>query len=228
MSLAEMYVLFLYDISLQIEVETLNIKKNNSPIGKEMFKIVYSGQTPTAVATNQRFATLEDGLKTSKGDDKAKSGPVSTVVYPTATTVTPATSTTVDPPHTCDVTSICGSGKNLFPIMDPRFNLREAAKNLLLLEDHLFNQGKTCQDCCLKHGLLIEAFLEEAVSLDKENKYFDIIDGSLKGFRVILKEFCDKIAAGPLAREDCCDIAQRLRVIRKPLCLQFTGFIVAK
>ena len=33
--------------------------------------------------------------------------------------------------------SVCGSGK-LYAILDPKFNLRECAKNMILLEDHLF------------------------------------------------------------------------------------------
>jgi len=122
------------------------------------------------------------------------------------------------------VTNICGGG-NLFPIMDPRFNLREAAKNMILLEDHLFHQGKRCQDCILKHCLTIEGFLEEGVTLDKTREYSDILNDSLRRFREVFRDLANKIKTRTLQDEDCCEFAQRIRVIRKPLCQQFATFL---
>lgn len=121
-------------------------------------------------------------------------------------------------------TNICGGG-NLFPIMDPRFNLREAAKNMILLEDHLFHQGKRCQDCILKHCLTIEGFLEEGITLDKTREYSGILNDSLKSFREIFRDLAHKIKKRTLQDEDCCQFAQRIRVIRKPLCQQFATFL---
>lgn len=120
--------------------------------------------------------------------------------------------------------NICG-GNNLFPILDARFNLREAAKNMILLEDHLFHYGKRCQDCILKHCLTIEGFLEEAVTLDKKREYHQIINESLEKFREIFKEIAEKVKSKLLTDEDCCRIAQNIRTIRKPLCQQFATFI---
>lgn len=122
------------------------------------------------------------------------------------------------------VTNICGGG-NLFPIMDPRFNLREAAKNMILLEDHLFHQGKRCQDCILKHCLTIEGFLEEGVTLDKTREYSGILNDSLSRFREVFRDLANKIKKRTLEDEDCCEFAQRIRVIRKPLCQQFATFL---
>jgi hypothetical protein len=68
---------------------------------------------------------------------------------------------------TCDADK-CGLS-NLHPILDPRFNMREAAKQCLLLEDHLNNIKKRCYDCIRKHFLIIDGLLEEAVSLEKDN-----------------------------------------------------------
>jgi hypothetical protein len=51
------------------------------------------------------------------------------------------------------------------PLMDPGYNLREVAKQLVLLEDHLFQEAKRCPDCIRKHFLTVEALLEEAVTL---------------------------------------------------------------
>ena len=52
-----------------------------------------------------------------------------------------------------------------------KFNLREVAKQLILLEDHLVTPGKNCQDCIRKHRLAAEAFAEEALSLDGAGEY---------------------------------------------------------
>jgi predicted Zn-dependent protease with MMP-like domain len=59
-------------------------------------------------------------------------------------------------------------------LMHPAFNLREIAKQLLLLEDHL--QHHYCDDCIRKHLLLIEGFAEEAKSLDVSRLYYTIPD----------------------------------------------------
>ena len=51
-------------------------------------------------------------------------------------------------------------------ISDPRFNLREIAKQLLLLEQHLLESGKFCPDCITKHLLTVEALADECQALD--------------------------------------------------------------
>ena len=123
------------------------------------------------------------------------------------------------------VISVCGGGKeNLYSIMDPRFNLREAAKNMILLEDHLSHRGKSCQDCILKHCLMIEGFLEEGITLDKKREYTVHFDLSNDAFRLIFKHLSGLIQRGELTNEECCKIAQDIRKIRKPLCQQFATF----
>lgn len=96
----------------------------------------------------------------------------------------------------------------LMPILDPKYNMREICKNMLLLEDHLFQRKKRCKQCIKKHFLLIEAFAEEMITLDnkKEHKqYYDLPDK----IRDIERNF--------LNNADMEDIAQQLRVIRKDL-----------
>ncbi len=63
----------------------------------------------------------------------------------------------------------------LLPIMDPIFNLREISKQLILLEDHLFHIRKRCSDCIKKHFLTAEALSEEAITLDIDCKYNEIL-----------------------------------------------------
>lgn len=99
----------------------------------------------------------------------------------------------------------------LLPIMDPSFNLKEVVKNMLLLEDHLFQKEKQCKDCIAKHFLLIEGLAEELVTLDKGHKYVKYYNLATK-IRSIASNFVKKM--DPLAT------AQELRMIRKPLMHQ--------
>jgi len=59
---------------------------------------------------------------------------------------------------------------------DPEYNLRETAKQMVLLEEHLFQPHKLCPDCVRKHLLIIEALAEEMVSLtDPEHPHHKIL-----------------------------------------------------
>jgi hypothetical protein len=57
-----------------------------------------------------------------------------------------------------------GSSK-LLPVNDAMHNVREMVKQLLLLEDHMFQQEKQCRMCIAKHMFTIEALAEEGVTL---------------------------------------------------------------
>lgn len=54
----------------------------------------------------------------------------------------------------------CGA---IDPVNDPDYNVREAIKQTLLLEQHLAEKAKYCKSCCVKHQLVIIGLLEEAV-----------------------------------------------------------------
>lgn len=97
--------------------------------------------------------------------------------------------------------------EDLLPIMHPLFNLREVCKQMALLEDHLNNPRKRCEDCIRKHFLTIEALFEEAVSLDNRGKWADLIQGKAD----IIRDFQVKWMDG----EDECLIAQDIRELRK-------------
>lgn len=60
---------------------------------------------------------------------------------------------------------------HMHDVNHPLVNVREAAKQCVLLEDHLFERRKRCSACVKKHFLNIEGLLEEAVSLDQNNAY---------------------------------------------------------
>jgi len=107
----------------------------------------------------------------------------------------------------------CGSGScGGVNLLDPKFNLREVCKNAILLEDHLFHKEKRCHQCIIKHLLTIEAFLEEAITLDTENKYTDQIEEILTEFKKATKYYVDS--------KNYIALGQKLRDIRKNLMVQ--------
>lgn len=90
---------------------------------------------------------------------------------------------------------------------DPLFNVREASKQCLALEDHLENAQKRCMDCIRKHFLLIELFLEEAIGLDRTGRYQSLLQDKPERVR--------RIIAGFNARHDYIATAQQVRELRK-------------
>jgi hypothetical protein len=136
---------------------------------------------------------------------------------PTVALMTHGSSVVAKAQGTCS--SGCGTG-SLFPVLDPNFNLREVAKQLILLEDHLFHEGKRCQDCIRKHLLTIEALLEEAVTLDKQGLQRVEINNYLSDFKRVMRPFAEKIQEGNATPTDYHNTAQKLRVVRKPLCVE--------
>lgn len=104
---------------------------------------------------------------------------------------------------------ISKSGTRLLPVLDPCFNMREICKQCILLEDHLFQTEKRCEDCIRKHFLTIEGLAEEAITLDKKNEY--------KLSKLELPEKIRKLEKEFIQSKDPEEIAQQLRQIRKPL-----------
>lgn len=112
----------------------------------------------------------------------------------------------------------CSSNKDLEPVLEPLFNLREVAKQMILLEDHLFQLRRRCMDCIKKHSLTIEGFLEEAITLDKEGKYLELITRIHPEFKKIMKELDTKINNKTVEDKDYIQSAQNIRILRKELC----------
>jgi len=106
----------------------------------------------------------------------------------------------------------CGSGcSDLLPVLDPMYNMREMCKQIILLEDHLFQKQKRCHDCICKHFLTIEALAEEAVTLDKDHKYTKELSDLPQKIRGIARKYIKN-------HEDAKQpsvTAQELRGIRK-------------
>jgi hypothetical protein len=87
-----------------------------------------------------------------------------------------------------DSSGSCKSCTDLLPVMDPMYNMREMCKQIILLEDHLFQKEKRCHDCICKHFLTIEALAEEAITLDKSHKYPELGEIPTK-VRAITKKY---------------------------------------
>ena len=110
----------------------------------------------------------------------------------------------------------------LLPIFNPLFNLREACKQILLLEDHLNNVRKRCPDCICKHFMTIEALVEEAISLDVQGEYWHVLDGLAQRVRDLQSSWF-RASESPNGNSLILLIAQGLRMMRKdiaPLCVQ--------
>ena len=98
--------------------------------------------------------------------------------------------------------------------MSPLYNLREICKQIVLLEDHLNQPRKRCPDCIRKHFLTIEALFEEAVSLDKELKYTEVLDNKAEEIRKLQSVWLDT-RESEHAHRFYLILAQALRVLRK-------------
>lgn len=109
-------------------------------------------------------------------------------------------------------------------LVDPRFNLREVAKQMILLEDHLFHVNKHCLDCISKHSLSIEGFLEEAITLDSTGEYRAEILEVLSPFKQILFPFIEKMKKNAAAEADFEDVANRVRQLRKPIAKKYSYY----
>jgi len=56
-------------------------------------------------------------------------------------------------------------------LLTAAFDVRECCKQLVLLEDHLFQPNKRCPDCIHKHTLCAEALAEEARTLQDADQF---------------------------------------------------------
>lgn len=98
---------------------------------------------------------------------------------------------------------------NLYPLRHPLFCAREASKHCALLEDHLSDPHRNCNECERKHFLMLEGFLEEGLLMDKHQKFGDVLVPALEKTRDCVRRFVE----GADGRQ----LAQLLREIRKPL-----------
>ena len=93
--------------------------------------------------------------------------------------------------------------RDILPVLNPCFNVREVVKNILLLRNHLLIKENRCFQCIRKHSLIIEAFIDEAYSLDKKGKCTKMLKPMGKRIRAIQKRLIkeDRNAYYDMAKE---------------------------
>ncbi len=126
-------------------------------------------------------------------------------------------------PPGCGCTSVT-SGFKLDKVFNPEFNMREIGKQMILLEDHLFNPYRRCNDCITKHTLMIEALIEEAITLDDKSQYTQQLQELLKSFREISRSLMTDVKGKNLPTGRAVVYAQSVRRLRKPLCREYCDF----
>lgn len=99
-------------------------------------------------------------------------------------------------------------------VHDPKTSVEGAAKNLLLLEDHLSDPGMRCGECIVKHWLSAEAYLAEAASLERGGRFSACVE---------IAEYLSQLRAQfEAGRGDLQALAGAVRAVRKA-CLSLRG-----
>lgn len=155
--------------------------------------LIISGITIYVVYINSRKTTNSQGPMTLKDNSSLKDNDV-----------VPNKSGQCN----CKSSGDVSSDEKLLPVFDPVFSFREAAKHILLLEEHLNSPYKRCNDCICKHFTAAEAYCEEAIGLDVTGIYNKEINIP-QYIRDVYKGYTSGIKP-----ENC---AQQLRNIRKGL-----------
>lgn len=96
----------------------------------------------------------------------------------------------VDPPEGVPVAvptegSFNVAAKKREPIFDPIHNMKAIGKELSLLEDHLVQPTRRCDDCIRKHLVRAEAFGEEGISIDVKGEYVEDFGKVLEEIRAL-------------------------------------------
>lgn len=89
----------------------------------------------------------------------------------------------------------CSASCNaLEPVNEPDYNVQEAIKQVLLLEQHLAEKAKYCKSCITKHFLLVEGLLSEAVWMScKRCSEYPKLEESVEFFKKLFKEWHEKM-----------------------------------
>lgn len=106
-------------------------------------------------------------------------------------------------------------------LMDPKHNLREIAKQLILLEDHMAHKSKRCVDCITKHYLMVEALLEEAITLDKTGEHIEEIRHILDTIKPTMMDVIKRIKTNNYDDDMYNKACQTLRIIRKDIANKY-------
>lgn len=114
-----------------------------------------------------------------------------------------------------DLRGTCGASCGaLDPVNDPGYNVRDVIKNTLLLEEHLAEKRKYCKSCILKHFLINQGKLEEAVWMACDRcKEYPKLEDSVRFFDELFKQWY----AGMDSEETRVDVLTQLRSWRREM-----------
>lgn len=118
-------------------------------------------------------------------------------------------------PHKCES---CSSKTKLDDLFNPAYNMKEVAKQSILLEDHLVHPTKRCRDCIAKHLIGICALLSEAVQLScGDSKKYPLLDESIGFYNNIYDDWFKHQDID----EDIIRIAGEIRDMRKRIVARY-------
>ncbi len=84
----------------------------------------------------------------------------------------------------------CSECEAIDPVFDPAYNMKEIAKQSILLEEHLIQRNKRCRDCITKHFLHIIGLAEEAANMCSTSiKNFPLLRESIILYNELFKEW---------------------------------------
>jgi hypothetical protein len=106
-------------------------------------------------------------------------------------------------------------------LMDPKHNLREIAKQLILLEDHMAHKHKRCIDCMTKHYLMVEGLLEEAITLDKKGEHTKEIQNIMQQIQPAVMNVIDLVKKNKMTDDVYHSTCQILRKVRKEISVKY-------
>lgn len=123
----------------------------------------------------------------------------------------------------------CTACSSIDPVSDPAYNMRELAKQSVLLEEHLTVPSKYCPDCCVKHLLHLHGLATEALMLACKNKdRYPLIVESTVFYQECMDDWQARVrGADPVKTpEPRLQLATKLREFRKEIVRVY--FITAK
>jgi hypothetical protein len=101
------------------------------------------------------------------------------------------------------------------PVSDPAYNMREIAKQSILLEEHLAESNKRCRDCIAKHFLHIQGLASEAQCLAGSGvARYPLMESNVAYYAAAFEAW---LALRDAAPERWLPVQDRLRARRKEL-----------
>ena len=214
-----------FDILSSSVTDDTNIKTNkisaddSSIISADDSSIISADDSSIISADDSSIISADDSSKKNVDDDSLISANIQQTNH-LSVNISPPVETSKCGVETSKSKSKCGVD-NLHPILDPRFNMRETAKQCLLLEDHLNNIKKRCYDCIRKHLLTIDALLEEAVSLEKDNTQRNYYRNLYQEWVKLEKQYSQNSNNS----DNLDDISKKIRIFRKPLVEKYFDMV---